>query len=195
MDVQMPDIDGFEATARIRARETGDERMPIIAMTASAMQGDRERCLEAGMDDYIAKPLRPDELDAVLERWLGGAAHPGNGESAAGIGARNGLIDAGRIRRFKVDYPEIAERLVALFADATPPLLEQLSNAVHASDDAAVHRLAHKLKGSCENVGATRMAKLCRSLEEPGARAAALADELHAAYRPTLAEIRAALAA
>ncbi|HEY6695825.1 MAG TPA: response regulator [Solirubrobacteraceae bacterium] len=188
MDIQMPEIDGFEATARIRARETAGQHLPIIAMTASAMEGDRERCLQAGMDDYISKPLRPDELDAVLERWLG---HAGLGVD--GGGGRNGLIDAGRIRRFKVDYPEIADRLVAMFADATPPMLEQLSNAVHSSDDDAVRRLAHKLKGSCQNVGATKMATLCRSLEEPDARAGPLADELQAAYRPTLAEITAAL--
>jgi two-component system, sensor histidine kinase and response regulator len=191
MDIQMPEIDGLEATARIRAREAAGEHLPIIAMTASAMEGDRERCLQAGMDDYLAKPLRPDELDAVLERWLGHAA-PRDGH--AGSDGRNGLIDVGRIHRFKADYPEIAGRLVALFADATPPMLEQLSNAVHASDDDAVRRLAHKLKGSCQNVGATRMAVLCRSLEEPDARAAPLADELQAAYRPTLAEIKAALA-
>jgi two-component system sensor histidine kinase/response regulator len=164
--------------------------VPIIAMTASAMEGDRERCLEAGMDDYISKPLRPEQLDAVLERWLGHMPEAApNGESPA----RSGLIDPGRVRRFKADHPEIAERLVELFEDSTPALLEQLSNAVHAGDDDAVHRLAHTLKGSCQNVGATRMATLCRSLEEPGARAPALADALHAAYRPTLAEIRSAL--
>ena len=68
MDVQMPEIDGFEATARIREGETGDRHLVVVAMTASAMEGDRERCLQAGMDDYISKPLRPDRLDAVLER-------------------------------------------------------------------------------------------------------------------------------
>jgi two-component system sensor histidine kinase/response regulator len=192
MDIQMPEIDGFEATARIRAGEAAGEHLPIIAMTASAMEGDRERCLQAGMDDYISKPLRPDELDAVLERWLGRAGPRADQGDDDGAG-RNGLIDAGRIRRFKADYPEIADRLVAMFADATPPVLEQLSNAVHSSDDEAVRRLAHKLKGSCQNVGATKMAALCRSLEEPDARAAPLADELQAAYRPTLAEITAAL--
>ena len=83
---------------------------------------------------------------------------------------------------------------MALFADTTPPLLEQLTNAVHASDDDAVRQLAHKLKGSCQNVGAVRMAALCRELEEPDARAAPLADELQAAYPATLAEIRSALA-
>jgi PAS domain S-box-containing protein len=193
MDVQMPELDGFETTARIRARETesGAERVPIVAMTASAMEGDRERCLAAGMDDYLSKPLRPDQLDAVLERWLG---HTGAVDATAD-GDRNGLVDAGRVQRFRDDYPEIADRLVALFADSTPPLLEQLANAVHASDDEAVRRLAHKLKGSCQNVGATKMAALCRELEEPNGSKVPLADALQDAYPGTLAEIRAALAA
>jgi two-component system, sensor histidine kinase and response regulator len=192
MDVQMPELDGVETTARIRANEPDDTHLPIIAMTASAMEGDRERFLAAGMDDYITKPLRPDQLDAVLERWVGGA--PTRSAEAAGNGAWNGLIDVGRIQRFRDDYPEIAERLVALFADTTPPLLEQLSNAVHTGDDDDVRRLAHKLKGSCQNLGATRMGALCRQLEEPGARAATLTDELSAVYPATLAEIRGALA-
>jgi two-component system, sensor histidine kinase and response regulator len=191
MDVQMPELDGIEATARIRAQEDGGQHLPIIAMTASAMEGDRERCLEAGMDDYISKPLRPDELDAVLERWLGGASAPP--KAAAGNGGGGDLIDAGRVARFRADYPEIADRLVALFADTTPPLIEQLSNAVHGGDDEAVRRLAHKLKGSCQNVGATRMGTLCRQLEEPGARSAYLVDQLAAVYPATLAEIRAVL--
>jgi CheY-like chemotaxis protein len=76
MDCQMPELDGFEATARIRASESPDHRTPIIAMTASAMRGDRERCLAAGMDDYISKPIRIEELRTVLERWLPLALSP-----------------------------------------------------------------------------------------------------------------------
>jgi two-component system, sensor histidine kinase and response regulator len=192
MDVQMPEIDGIEATARIRAQEGPGEHLPIIAMTASAMEGDRERFLDAGMDDYISKPLRPDQLDAVLERWLGNGIPVPSG-AMSGNGASDSLVDAGRVQRFRDDYPEIADRLIALFADTTPPLIEQLSNAVHTGEDDAVRRVAHKLKGSCQNVGATRMGTLCRQLEEPGARAAALVDELAAIYPQTLAEIRAAL--
>jgi HPt (histidine-containing phosphotransfer) domain-containing protein len=145
------------------------------------------------MDDYLSKPLRPDRLDAVLERWLGPAGAGAAAVDGAADGA--GLVDAGRVQRFKADYPKIVDRLVALFADATPPLLEQLSNAVHGGDDDGVRRLAHKLKGSCQNVGATKMAALCRALEEPDAYATPLVDELQASYPPTLAEIKAALSA
>ena len=193
MDVQMPELDGLEATSRIRAQEGADEHLPIIAMTANAMEGDRERFLEAGMDDYISKPLRPDQLDAILERWLGNGAPAPPAAATTGNGAGSSLIDAGRVQRFRDDYPEIADRLVALFADTTPPLIEQISNAIHGGEDDAVRRLAHKLKGSCQNVGATRMGTLCRRLEQPDTRAVALVDELASIYPATLAEIRAAI--
>jgi signal transduction histidine kinase/CheY-like chemotaxis protein len=88
MDCQMPELDGFEATRRIRASERSDRRTPIIAMTAAAMPGDRERCLAAGMDDYISKPVRMDDLRAVLDRWLPRAI--GSNQRPAGAGEAGG---------------------------------------------------------------------------------------------------------
>jgi len=186
MDVQMPGLDGYETTRRIRAGEADGARIPIVAMTAGALEGDRERALEAGMDDYLTKPLRADQLDAVLERWAGGDTHADVAEP---------LVDDSRIRRFLEDYPEIVDRLVALFEDSTPPLLDQLADAAARDDAGAVRSLAHKLRSSAGNIGATRMTLLCRALEEPGARHAQLVEQLCAVYPATMDEIRAALAA
>ena len=112
MDCQMPNLDGYEATARIRAAEPADRHIPIVAMTAHAFAGDRERCLHAGMDDYLRKPLASEDLDPVLERWLAGPAVSAPtalgrsstlrlGSCGPGPGARGGLRphDAAAARR------------------------------------------------------------------------------------------------
>ena len=126
------------------------------------------------MDDYISKPLRPDQLDAVLERWLGARARS---RPRGGNGGRNGLIDAGA-------YPRLPRRLPGDRRPAGGAVRRHhaaAARAAHATPStrattSAVRRLAHKLKGSCENVGATRMAALCRQLEEPDGAPAPLAD-------------------
>jgi two-component system sensor histidine kinase/response regulator len=165
MDCQMPNVDGYEATARIRASERDGTRLLVIAMTAHAMAGDRERCLEAGMDDYLSKPLRPEALDAVLERWLGLA--PAGAEEPDADAAGEALIDEARMRTFRDDYPDIVDQLVDLFVSSTPPLLEELRAAHDGDDRDDLRRAAHKLKGSCQNIGATFMATLCRTLRPP----------------------------
>ena len=173
MDCQMPEMDGYAATAAIRSREPGDARLPIVAMTAHAMKGDRERCLAAGMDDYLSKPLRPEELDALLERWLGapGRAPRPRTRRPWPRDPFDALVDDARMRVFRVDYPEIVDQLVELFVESTPPLLDELRAGAEAGDGDAVRRTAHKLKGSCQNIGAGFMAKLAHDLELASAAA------------------------
>jgi PAS domain S-box-containing protein len=184
MDCQMPVLDGYEATGRIRAgEEGGDARVPVIAMTAHAMAGDRERCLAAGMDDYMAKPVRADELDAVIDRWLdhdGADAQPTDGA----------LVDAGRILALRDDYPDMAEQLVDVFEQATPSVLAELRAAAERADAEAVCRAAHRLKGSCQNMGATAMAAISEALERDAAGAVAAASELDDLFPRTVEEVR-----
>jgi CheY-like chemotaxis protein len=188
----MPELDGYEATAAIRSREDGsDRRLPVVAMTAHAMKGDRERCIAAGMDDYLSKPLRPEELDDVLERWLG-AAGADRAAAATRRDASGALVDEARMRVFRVDYPEIVEQLVELFVDSTPPLLAELRDGADRGDGEAVRRAAHKLKGSCQNIGASGMASLAARVEQDDAEPALLTD-LEDAFEPTRDALRAAL--
>ena len=161
-------------------------RRPVIAMTAHAMKGDRERCLEAGMDDYLSKPLRSDVLDEVLGGWIAPAPEPA---------AIEALIDEARMRSFRDDYPDIVDQLLELFLDSTPPLLDELQAAADAGDGDELRRAAHKLKGSCQNIGATFMASLCRSLETAESGHGETLAELVGALDPTEAAIRRALAA
>ena len=180
MDCQMPNLDGYEATARIRAEEPPDRHVPIFAMTAHAFAGDRERCLRAGMDDYLSKPLRARDLDPVLERWLGAQASDANGD---------GLVDGERVSSLLSLGPGLAEKVVEVFARTTPGVLDELQAAVEAGDGEAQRALAHKLRGSADTVGAQRLSELARQLElgegDDGAAA-----ELQPVYRRTLDELQ-----
>jgi PAS domain S-box-containing protein len=182
MDCQMPEVDGYEATRRIRAAEAveGRHRVPIIAMTANALEGDRERCLRAGMDDYMAKPLSASDLDAVLERWLRRAP--------AADGAP--LLDEDRISNLRSEFPDLVVRLVDVFERTTPPLLDDLRAAVAAGDEAEARALAHKLKGGSETVGAARLAAHARGLEADGAIQADAVGELDGVFAQTRDALR-----
>jgi PAS domain S-box-containing protein len=202
MDCQMPEMDGYAATAAIRAREAADRsgRLPVVAMTAHAMAGDRERCLAAGMDDYLAKPLRPDELDRVLGRWVRApaatVADGGPQEEDVSVPppepSDEALLDDARIAVFRADYADIAGQLAELFASSTPPMLAELRAAHESGDTESLKRTAHKLKGACVNVGATFMATLASSLESGAADGDAVV-RLEEAYGPTRDALREAL--
>ena len=170
MDGQMPGMDGFEATRRIREREreTGGPRLPILAMTASAMKGDRERCLEAGMDDYVSKPVTPEALDAVLRRWVGVAAAPAE-KAAASATVAGGLLDETIVGSLMSvdDDGSLMDEVVATFLKIAPVRLGAIRKAARGNA-VQLERAAHSFLGSCGNLGCRRMADLCARLEVLG---------------------------
>jgi PAS domain S-box-containing protein len=158
MDCQLPGVDGFQATHRIRERErAGRKRLPIVAMTANAMQGDRERCLQSGMDDYVAKPIELEVLGQVLARWV--PASPARLDRSS-LEKLRALRSPGR--------PDFLKDMASVFFAATPGRLDKMRAAVSEKDLRSVAREAHIVKSSSASLGAGRMAELSRKLEELG---------------------------
>jgi two-component system cell cycle sensor histidine kinase/response regulator CckA len=178
MDCQMPEMDGYDATRAIREHEAslikrGAPRVPIIAMTANAMQGDRERCLEAGMDDYVAKPVRREDLAALLVRWQphrsgSSAERP----AAPSEESRNGAacVDPAVLADLRQldETGELLTTLITHYRDETPQQLAVMQAAFRRSDAAALAEAAHTMKGSSGNLGATHMQQLCGELQTLG---------------------------
>jgi signal transduction histidine kinase/DNA-binding response OmpR family regulator/HPt (histidine-containing phosphotransfer) domain-containing protein len=178
MDCQMPEMDGFEATRRLRRMEAeqGRSRTPIIALTANAILGDRELCLDAGMDDYLAKPYTRAALLAVLARWRPPAAAETAAEAApaqpapAAPAETGSILDAAALQNLRAmrrpGRPDVLGRIIDLFYSDAPRLLGQLEVAAEASDAAALQLAAHTLKSSCANVGALGLSATCREIEQ-----------------------------
>jgi len=172
MDCQMPELDGYEATRHIRAAQP-DRRTPIIAMTANSMPGDRERCLDAGMDDYLSKPLQPDELERVIARWL-----PSNGRtpttspvpSASSNGhvraaAEHEALDPDVLARLREDLnPTMRERLLGTFEASVRERLIDLGAALASGDERELDRILHLLKGSSATIGARELSEACQAI-------------------------------
>ncbi len=167
MDVQMPELDGLEATGVIRAREPGTRpRVPIVAMTAHALKGDRERCLEAGMDDYLAKPVQAADLLGVLQRLeLTSPTRPQ--APATPVSAKPVFDRLSALERLGGDEEFLAD-VVGLFLEDAPRLLEEIRQALARQDAAGLGRSAHAFKGSAGYVGGVRAAEVAQRLETMG---------------------------
>ena len=206
MDCQMPEMDGYEATQEIRRcealsvtrdaslgndqiRDTRYERrLPIIVMTANAMQGDREKCLDAGMDDFVSKPVKPEELEAVLDRWVPKRETETRGaENREAPGENNEIRDTRYERRNTSDDPQgppldpaTLDGLRDLSGDDPSFLLEVIQQFLQdgpghvaaiqqaVGDADALMKAAHSLKGSCRSMGALPLGELCFALEQKG---------------------------
>ena len=171
MDVQMPEMDGLEASRAICARCAASERPRIIAMTAEAMQGDRDKCLAAGMDDYIVKPVTLDRLAAALAKCRPlAAAIRSEAETAPKqkIAARTAL-DRGVLDQLHEDLGGTATReVIRSFLDQTPSVLSALRDAAARADVPSIRRAAHMLKGTSSMLGAHELSKQCAEIERVG---------------------------
>ncbi len=187
MDCHMPGMDGFEATAEIRRWEHSvDSHLPIIALTANAMEGDREKCLKAGMNDYLSKPFTKQQLAGLIEHWLtvpeetpecregvsASLEKASSGETALKLAPEETPLDRKTLDRIRAlrrgGAPDLLAKVVELYLDTSPELLRNIQAAVAQGDGARLRGAAHSLKSSSASVGAKRLASLCKELEERG---------------------------
>jgi CheY-like chemotaxis protein/HPt (histidine-containing phosphotransfer) domain-containing protein len=202
MDVQMPEIDGTEVTRRFRERERGTgRRTPIVALTAHSMRGDRERFLAAGMDDYLAKPLRGADLYRVISRIASGLASRPVPAAAPPAGADSGtadavpLYDAADLADRMEGDDEVVRAVLQVFLEESDGAIEGLAKALREGDAAAVRMAAHAAKGMAANASASRLRDACLELERDAAagrleRAAVLVARARGIQRQTCEEIR-----
>ncbi len=174
MDCQMPEMDGFEATAEIRRREGDARHTTIIAVTANALDGDRQKCLDAGMDDYLSKPLKIEPLRQKLEQWIGSFSRKSDTlpELLQNVSENNlqKIVDLSVLEAYK-DYqqpgqPDLVDKFIGLFVNDTTLRLSTLRQAVVDADTGTIKSETHNLKGAAGNIGALRMVGICKELEQ-----------------------------
>lgn len=182
MDVMMPEMGGYEATQAIRERQRLTEQHPtykdqivVVAMTASAMQGDREKCLAAGMDDYLAKPVRLEDVRTLIEKWAPSfSAQPGSTKprvttplpQQAATSAPP--VDMERLREFTENNPDSLRELISLYMDQTNQQFAELKSAVEERAAAKIRQLAHSCAGASATCGMVRLVPILRELERQG---------------------------
>jgi CheY-like chemotaxis protein/HPt (histidine-containing phosphotransfer) domain-containing protein len=206
MDCQMPELDGFSATREIRRVEGDQKHTWIVAVTANSLAGDRERCLVAGMDDYVSKPVKPDDLQNALTKFLarredGRPPEPSDAPEPAAevepLPIEGTVLDLSLLSGFRDidDGPDcLLNKLIDVFLDNSPKLLAEARTALNEGNAKAVGQAAHTLKGSCSNFGAERLRQACFLLEQAGGEGnLGRAPELLAAVEKEYNRARAAL--
>jgi CheY-like chemotaxis protein/HPt (histidine-containing phosphotransfer) domain-containing protein len=170
MDCQMPDVDGYEATRQIRLRSTGvlNPEVTVIALTANVTGGNRERCLNAGMNDFLSKPIHPQQLAEVIQRWHRGgkrAAEPA--PTTAHAMTNEGLLwDESELRERYGDDDLLVREILVVFMKDLPERLQELREAFEAKDAANAERLAHMIKGSSATIGSPVLTAIAREMED-----------------------------
>lgn len=185
MDIQMPEMDGFEATSAIRNKEGDGKHMTIIAMTAHAMKGDRERCLEAGMDDYISKPIDPEELLRVIRKWTRSKMNVSSPEPEIRHADEAGVRDDNAPETSPVDLKsamsrfdddrEFYKEMLREFLNYVPDQVRELEEAIASGDAEKVQKSAHSIKGAAGNLSAHNIFSTALNIENKG-REHAIAD-------------------
>jgi two-component system sensor histidine kinase/response regulator len=166
MDCQMPEMDGYEATTEIRRREGASMHTPIVAMTANALQGDREKCIASGMDDYVSKPVRPEELQKVMASVF---AKPWNSKAKQVVDVpATPPVDLEQLFQALGSEPDELREILDLYLEHMPISLEKLRLAIEAGDAREVHLIAHNAGGTSASCGTTAMVSPLRELERMG---------------------------
>ena len=176
MDCNMPELDGYEATRKIRIIEGGKTGIPIIAMTANVQEGDRQKCLQVGMDDYLSKPLKLDRIRAKLEKWVSDTVLRENEQTVDGIPVvdmqerqqNTGPIDEERIEELRESVATAFDQMVEAYIEDLPGLATSLEEAVNTKDAQQVQHYAHSIKGSSKNFGAVELADVAKEIEDMG---------------------------
>jgi PAS domain S-box-containing protein len=192
MDLQMPELDGLEATRRIREHErTTGRHVPIIAMTAHALKGDRQRCLEAGMDEYVAKPVRERQLLVAMRTVLGEEVPPLPDELPEELSQPDtDVIDWEAALKICAGDPNLLRDIALAFLEEHPRRIEEIQKAIDASDWELLHRSAHTIKGSMRYFGARAVFDRAYGLEQLAARQSLEgAEEIYALLKQELAKL------
>ena len=172
-DLHMPEMDGYQLTAAIRATEFGKSHAPIIAFTANALKGEAEHCLDIGMDDYLSKPVQLAHLKAMLEKWLP-AARPATETAAVSTGAdvssatMAGPVDVRVLEALVGNDPAVISEFLQDFRASSAKIATELRTAYQTGQTAAIGAAAHKLKSSARSVGALALGELCAQMEQAG---------------------------